>query len=173
MCIYIYICMYVKYNLHFFIMPSLKTAVSDGLGSFQQDRSVDRDGECTTLASETNGKKPQSLWNNDHVSFFFLFNVYNQFKIYRHTLFRHPNIILLNLSSGHVSSSNLIIDQQLCVRSLSLDDLTVRSTWCPGKVDWDMHAGDVGFVSRAWQPEMLAEYKMFYMRIYIYIYIYI
>ena len=113
-------------------------------------------------------KNPQILWNNDHVSFVFLFNVYNQFKIYRHTLFRHPNIILLNLSSGHVSSSNLIIDQQLCVRSLSLDDLTVRSTWCPGKVDWDMHAGDVGFVSRAWQPEMLAEYKMF---ICVYIYI--
>ena len=55
-----YVC--VKYNFHFFIMPSLKTAVSDGLGSFQQDRSVDRDGECTTLASETNGKKTHKFY---------------------------------------------------------------------------------------------------------------
>ena len=52
-------------------------------------------------------------------------------------IFRHPNIKLLILSPGnaHVSSNLPLINNS--VRS-HLDDLTVRLTWCPGEVDWDV-----------------------------------
>ena len=121
-----------------------------------------------------NLEKPTNQMNNDDNVSIFLFDVYKKIKIYRHTLFETSKYhVAESIFRTCVLIKSLNVDQQLCVRSLSLDDLTVRSTWCPGKEDWDMHAGDVGFVSGAWQPEMLAEYKMFYMRIYIYIYVHI